>query len=210
MRYPTFNMDWSVQESSMGLERPANYRGRPGTRNITATANVHATKGFCAPSIAIVSAQICKQEETKKGKEILIIEELLVIRDHVPRITAGRIQDLSLPNSNLISVDARRLGLSILARSESVPVPVSVPVTFTCITRVPRLLNCVLRYILFARYALEGQRYARPRPSSPRTATVESLLNPSSGLRVGVSGWLRCARLRYETGTLSAASIDNV
>lgn len=51
--------------------------------------------------------------------------------------------------------------------------------------------------------AQEGQRYARPRPSSPRTATVDLLLSPSSGLRVGVSGWLRCARLRYETGTLA-------
>lgn len=121
----------------------------------------------------------------------------------MPRITTGRIQDLSLPNSNLISVDARRLGLSILARGESVPVPVSVPVTFTCIASVPRLLNCVLRYILFARPAPWRVSAMLVQGLAARERPLWTLLTPSSGLRVGVSGWLRCARLRYETGTLA-------
>lgn len=132
----------------MCLERPANYRG-PGTRNITATANIHATKGFWRPALKPYWHNFQEMKMKRQDKK----------KDSSHRAASGDTGSCAsyhswahsrFEPSKLKSHFRRCMALSILARGESVPVPVSVPVTFTCIESVPRLLNCVLRYIPFA------------------------------------------------------------
>lgn len=136
----------------MYLERPANYRG-PGTRNVTATANVHATTEFCAPSIAIVLAQIIRKIK------IFIIGKVSGYTGSCAFVSHNWAHSRFEPAKLKFHFRHIKAGLINSGPWRACACACFCACFCACDIRVlqrtsvPRLLNCVLRYIRFARPA---------------------------------------------------------